>query len=166
MKTMLIALMSLSTLSAFAHEGGGSTAGVPNPSGLLCKSLGGTGVPLKDKDGNEYSACAFGRAQIDSWTLYGNASRRPQEAVETFLKHPEVVLSSGRSDGPIGMPNPAAVYCTKVGGQLFMLEDADGQGDFCKFSDGSMIEEWTLFRGPADTANAKLVAALAKRLKI
>ncbi len=47
----------------------------------------------------------------------------------------------------IGMPNPASKYCIDKGGTLQIRKDAAGnQGGWCTLSDGTVIEEWALFR--------------------
>ena len=48
---------------------------------------------------------------------------------------------------PIGMPNPASVYCTDEGGKLDIRDEAAGQVGYCVFPDGSECEEWAFFRG-------------------
>ncbi len=47
----------------------------------------------------------------------------------------------------VGMANPASRYCVEKGGRLVVQEDAAGnQVGMCHLPDGSVIEEWTLFR--------------------
>ncbi len=44
------------------------------------------------------------------------------------------------------MPNPASVYCTRVGGSLRIETDPDGgQRGICTLSDGIEWEEWDLY---------------------
>jgi uncharacterized protein len=48
-----------------------------------------------------------------------------------------------------GAANPASVYCDQVGGQGIPIDSGGFGGDqagFCRLSDGSLMEEWTLFR--------------------
>lgn len=48
---------------------------------------------------------------------------------------------------PIRMPNPATLYCVKKGGKIeTRYEDKKGQVNFCRLPDGSVSEEWALFR--------------------
>jgi putative hemolysin len=45
------------------------------------------------------------------------------------------------------MPNPASVNCEKLGGNLDLRKDANGNvGGLCVFPDGRECEEWALFR--------------------
>ncbi|MGO2957477.1 MAG: putative hemolysin [Acetobacter sp.] len=45
------------------------------------------------------------------------------------------------------MPNPATLYCVKKGGKIEThYEDKKGQVNFCRLPDGSVNEEWALFR--------------------
>lgn len=48
---------------------------------------------------------------------------------------------------PVGMPNPASVYCIEQGGKLVPKRHKDG-GEFalCKLPNGKIIEEWKLNR--------------------
>lgn len=50
------------------------------------------------------------------------------------------------SPKPIGMANPASVYCQKKGGKLVLENTEQGQIGLCHLPDGTQIEEWTLFR--------------------
>lgn len=56
--------------------------------------------------------------------------------------------TTGDADAPmIGMANPASEYCVQLGGRLEIRKDADGsEYGMCHLPDGSVIEEWTLFR--------------------
>ena len=54
---------------------------------------------------------------------------------------------------PVGMPNPASVYCTEQGGKLEIRDGGDGQTGYCHLPDGRVVEEWEFFRSkPADGA--------------
>ncbi|OHX12710.1 hemolysin [Chromobacterium sphagni] len=48
---------------------------------------------------------------------------------------------------PVGMANPASVYCVQQGGKLIPQKDASG-GEYalCRLPDGREIEEWAYFR--------------------
>jgi hypothetical protein len=48
--------------------------------------------------------------------------------------------------GPIGMANPASVYCAKLGGKLDIVKERDGEVGYCTLPSGERIEEWALFR--------------------
>jgi putative hemolysin len=48
---------------------------------------------------------------------------------------------------PIGMANPASVHCGNIGGKLEIHKDAAGnETGYCRMADGSICEEWALFR--------------------
>lgn len=48
----------------------------------------------------------------------------------------------------IGMANPAAVHCAEKGGELHILKNKDGsESGYCQLPNGSICEEWALFRG-------------------
>lgn len=55
--------------------------------------------------------------------------------------------SSTTPETPLGMANPASVYCEKVGSRSVIEKNADGsEFGMCHFSDGRKIEEWALYR--------------------
>ena len=55
------------------------------------------------------------------------------------------------SDEPVGMANPASVYCEEQGGELDIRIDAEGnETGFCVFEDGSEVEEWAFYNGEAE----------------
>lgn len=47
----------------------------------------------------------------------------------------------------IGMPNPASVNCIDLGGTLKIEMQEGGEVGFCHLPNGSICEEWALFRG-------------------
>jgi len=47
---------------------------------------------------------------------------------------------------PVGMANPASVYCAEQGGTLEIRNAPGGQTGYCDLPDGRVIEEWELFR--------------------
>ncbi|MBB3882504.1 putative hemolysin [Acetobacter oeni] len=57
--------------------------------------------------------------------------------------------TDGRSSQVIGMPNPASVYCQKVGGTLEIRKEAGGSVGYCHLPNGRVVEEWSLFRSEA-----------------
>jgi putative hemolysin len=48
---------------------------------------------------------------------------------------------------PAGLPNPASTHCLDQGGRLEIVTLAEGQVGVCVLADGSLCEEWALFRG-------------------
>lgn len=153
----VFAFLSSLALSSAAQAGGSSSVGPANPASLLCAKLGGKYASGFEPAG-EHGLCQFGRAMIGEWTLWRHKNGIPQEAVQVFLLSQEML---GEYQPMI--PNPASVHCGKVGGQVLIVADRNGgQFGLCNFSDGSSIEEWTLFIGAADKANKQLVRALLK----
>ena len=60
-----------------------------------------------------------------------------------------VVLLAGcasQADKPVGMANPASVYCQQQGGTLQIQDTPSGQVGICQLPDGEKIEEWALYR--------------------
>ncbi|WP_039017121.1 DUF333 domain-containing protein [Halocynthiibacter namhaensis] len=48
--------------------------------------------------------------------------------------------------GTVGIANPASEYCVSVGGRVEIMTETDGQVGNCHLPDGSVVEEWALFR--------------------
>ncbi|PQQ35880.1 DUF333 domain-containing protein [Photorhabdus luminescens] len=47
----------------------------------------------------------------------------------------------------VAMPNPASVFCGKLGGESQIVTQKNGgELSLCVFKNGTIIEEWTLFR--------------------
>jgi eight-cysteine-cluster-containing protein len=103
---------------------------MPNPASVYCEQHGGKSKIRTDPLGNQYGVCIFpDGSECEEWAYYrgeckpGNAS-------------------------PIGLPNPASVYCEQHGGTLEIRTDASGgQYGVCVFPDGTECEEWAFFRG-------------------
>lgn len=47
---------------------------------------------------------------------------------------------------PIGMANPASVYCEKLGGTSEITDTVQGQVGICTLPSGEKVEEWALYR--------------------
>lgn len=45
------------------------------------------------------------------------------------------------------MANPASQYCAELGGRLEIRSEQAGEAGYCHLPDGSVIEEWQLYRG-------------------
>lgn len=46
----------------------------------------------------------------------------------------------------IGLANPAAQYCEKIGGKVEIRNGPGGQAGYCHLPDGRVIDEWELYR--------------------
>ena len=133
-------------------------ANMVNPAASRCAALGGR-VRTFSTQAGVMGACAFGQAMIEEWSLFRAPGMQNNGhaniAVQSFIDN-----SSSNQAGSIE-GNPASIYCVHSAGALLMVTDAEGNaGGFCRFKDGSMIEEWTLLRGPKDTDGKKLAAAV------
>jgi putative hemolysin len=60
------------------------------------------------------------------------------------------ILSSCSSDHESGarpaIVNPASEYCIKKGGKIEIIKDEAGEKGMCHLPDGTVVEEWELFR--------------------
>lgn len=66
---------------------------------------------------------------------------------EQDLREAATTDRAATPEGDIGMANPAAVHCAKLGGTSIARTSADGgQAADCRLPDGQQCDEWTLFR--------------------
>lgn len=55
--------------------------------------------------------------------------------------------AAGKSEEPVTLANPAAVFCTEKGGTFEIRQDASGnQVGVCILADGEEVDAWTYFR--------------------
>jgi putative hemolysin len=52
---------------------------------------------------------------------------------------------------PVGLANPAAVYCQNLGYKSEIVDTDAGQAGVCMFTDGSKCDEWEFLRGQCGT---------------
>jgi putative hemolysin len=144
-------------ISALASAGGSNGAGTGNPAEDACHDYSGKFIILNDTTGNGEGFCQFDRAIVDSWTLLRAMSGKTQIAIQAFLKVrgvPKIDPSQG---------NPASVYCSSLSGTIQIWKDTGGnEFGMCGFSDGSQIEEWTLFHQPTDRGYSELAVIFQK----
>jgi putative hemolysin len=85
---------------------------------------------------------------------------------------PDAGAPAAETEVPVGLANPASVYCEEQGGRLEMRSDANGSYGVCIFEEGSECEEWAYWRGecgPPSTGervNVALEAGLAQAVKL
>jgi putative hemolysin len=48
-----------------------------------------------------------------------------------------------------GLANPASEFCVEQGGEVEIVDEADGQVGYCNLPDGTRVDEWTYFRAEA-----------------
>ena len=53
-------------------------------------------------------------------------------------------------ESPIGLANPASLFCEEQGYELEMREEAGGTAGYCLFPDGTECEEWAFYRGECE----------------
>jgi putative hemolysin len=69
----------------------------------------------------------------------------------TFLSSLCAVLAGCAQETPsaaptLGMANPASVYCATRGGRSEIVTTPEGQHGLCHLPDGTVIDEWALWR--------------------
>ncbi|MBI1492620.1 putative hemolysin [Halocynthiibacter styelae] len=47
---------------------------------------------------------------------------------------------------PVGLANPASVYCSEQGGEVVIRNTEEGQTGDCHLPGGRVIEEWEFYR--------------------
>lgn len=47
---------------------------------------------------------------------------------------------------PIGMANPASVYCAEVGGKTIIKKTPEGDAGYCQLPSGEVVDEWDFYR--------------------
>jgi putative hemolysin len=65
---------------------------------------------------------------------------------------------------PIGLANPASVFCEQRGYTLEMRTDGDGTYGVCIFPDGSECEEWAYYRGECEPTSEQAVEPTAEQV--
>ena len=66
-----------------------------------------------------------------------------------------LALFRSRSPSMMQIANPASEYCVQQGGKLEIVKDQDGNEiGMCRLLDGTVVEEWELFRSQQDEAAA------------
>ena len=124
---------------------------------------------MKSETGSDVRLCSFGRGIIGEETF---SKVKQSKAVAIFLNPPPAPPIPPPAAAPSGgprkipsAPNPSSRKCQQVGGHTVIVREPAGDFSVCEFSDRSMIEEWTLFRGRSDDLNKLLTAALEKQVK-
>lgn len=108
---------------------------IANPASVYCEEQGGKLEIRKGEDG-EAGYCLFDYgSECEEWA---------------FLRGE---CKPGDSLAPVGMPNPASMYCEEQGGKLEIRKGADGEAGYCMFSDGSECEEWAFMNGECKPAS-------------
>lgn len=107
-------------------------ANMANPASVNCADKGGTLEIRKDASGGEVGYCHFADgSECEEWAfMRGECEPGATPAA------------------PIGMPNPASVFCADNAGTLDIRTEAGGgEVGICTFADGSECEEWAFMRG-------------------
>ena len=106
-----------------------------NPASQFCEDEGYR-LEIRSEVGGEVGYCLFpDGTECEEWAFYRGECEPGKDPVETEF------------ESPIGMPNPASVFCEEQGHRLEMREEAGGTAGYCIFADGTECEEWAFFRG-------------------
>jgi uncharacterized protein len=54
---------------------------------------------------------------------------------------------------PVGIANPASVFCVSQGGKVEIVNEAGGQVGYCNLPDGTRVEEWAYFKSRTGTTS-------------
>ena len=117
--------------TAASEEPFESPLDMPNPASEFCTDQGYQLEMRSDSSGTtEYCVFPDG-SECEEWAFYRGEC---EPAGTTF-------------ESPLGLANPASVYCEEQGYELEMRTDADGTAGYCIFPDGTECEEWSFYRG-------------------
>lgn len=47
---------------------------------------------------------------------------------------------------PVGLANPASVFCAQCGGSVLVVPSPQGETGWCLFPGGAVFEEWSFWR--------------------
>ena len=115
---LLILVVLVSALEASA--GGSSTVGPSNPAAVNCLYLGGA-LERTENSGGQDANCV-----IDQWKLFKEMSDRG--------------LVKEHIGENLSIPNPAALNCLEIKGNIRLEETLAGQKGLC------VVAQWDLFR--------------------
>lgn len=98
----------------------------------------------------------FGRADLRKVMMN---MRRRSGRFATMLIFPVALLAACSDDDsdpsdtstPVGIANPASVYCVEQGGTVDIVDEAGGQVGYCNLPDGTRVEEWEYFEAQTGT---------------
>ncbi len=147
----------------FDSEGGSSTVGPANPAAIMCVRVGGKNISMESEAG-ALSFCQVGEAFIGNWTLFDafHAKYFNDENIEQSAAV-SAYLSKSESEKILGTiaESPsieqATSLCMQLGGYVITpLPTKKSLLLACRFSDNSIIELMTLFRGPKAKGNKVL----------
>lgn len=124
--------------------------------GPTCIRLGGAVEVYYQQGRWPYQVCSFDGGRIGLYTLYGVVRSKAQTQATNFFLFHQVKMPE--YDGSY---SPDHRYCSLAGGEPVSIGNKKGDVLFamCKFPDWSVIEAWTLLRGP------KIEKKLAEVLK-
>lgn len=104
------ATLLIITVSACSSDTPTETVGMSNPAAQFCVDQGGN-IEYEQSETGEMSIChTVNGEEIEQWAYYRQANH------------------------PVGMANPAAVFCIEQGGELVNEDDGTGVVNFCQLS--------------------------------
>ena len=95
---------------------------------------------------------AFVRSADSGATRRARARCRPCGCCALALALVVTIAGCGNGDddepdgSTPGLANPASEYCVEQGGEVEIVDEADGQVGYCLLPDGRRIEEWEFYR--------------------
>ncbi|MCH4293497.1 DUF333 domain-containing protein [Shewanella sp. 3B26] len=113
------------------------TTGLANPGADFCIKLGGEYKIVEGADGQR-GECHLPDGRVeDAMALYRGHATAAADKMATDAK--DAVAA-------IGMANPAAEYCVKIGGEHKVVKEEAGEVGYCHLKDGQVVNAWDYFR--------------------
>jgi putative hemolysin len=111
---------------------------IANPASVFCADQGYE-LEIREEAAGQVGYCLFpDGTECEEWAFFNGDCAPGSGSRDTTF------------ESPIGLPNPASVFCTDQGYELEIRDEAAGQVGYCIFPDGSECEEWAYFRGECE----------------
>jgi putative hemolysin len=122
-----------------------------NPASTFCIESKGTLEEYTTPEGvSNYCVLPSGQ-KCDEWAFYRGECNLNQDTSRmmnpALMNQVKDTTTDTMPVKDIGMANPASTFCIESGGTLEIVETPEGQIGNCTLPNGTVCEEWALFRG-------------------
>jgi putative hemolysin len=135
------------TLSDVDNEGGTKEPGALSGSSGDCKNYQPETCPAECVVCPPCAECSSISCQTEEFCRSIGFERSWYKSIKNKSGSSPAGGGEANSGSASGIANPASVYCQEQGGQSEIINNQDGsQSGVCKFSDGSVCDEWKFYR--------------------